>query len=295
MSVYFTLLGFVNLYFEVKTLNSKDSPKLARFLHGFVMGGVWARATPPEVEKGIGIMFVSKRRFSGAAVVAGALLAWAAGSAPAQAGICTSTDDCTLIFDLGNGSSSFGSGNFGTVHLLRSGSTVSVTIDLAAGFFLIETGFPGAVGFFDNLGGGLTIDNFSSAAYSGSASHATDDLHFDGFGYANDAAATTAPSAGPGSKVNVLSFDVSKGTLDDVDDLLSLFSGGGDGDVYFVADVINTNTSGPGAGNTGLIGVTGTEIPPPPHLDIPEPATLGVIGTGLSFIGFTLWRRRQRG
>ena len=250
-------------------------------------------------------MFVSKCRFSGAAAVAGAMLAWAAASAPAQAGICTSTDDCTLIFDLGNGSSSFGSGNFGTLHLVRTGTKVTATIDLANGFFLIDTGFPGAVGFFDSLGGGLTIDNFSSVDYSGSTSvigppyvatgPGANLLHFDGFGYANDAAATTAPSAGSASAVNVLSFDVSKIGLDDVDDLLSLFTNGGDGDVYFVADVINRNTSGPGAGKTGLIGITGVEIPPPPHLDTPEPATLSVIGAGLSFIGFTLWRRRQRG
>src|SRR5438067_13686727 len=99
---------------------------------------------------------------------------------PASADLCASTTSCILNLTQGNAGSGFGTGNFGTVDLERTGSTVTVTIDLASGFFLIDTGFPGTAGFVDSLGGGLTINNFSSAAYSGVLSDGTNDLHFDG-------------------------------------------------------------------------------------------------------------------
>jgi PEP-CTERM motif-containing protein len=206
---------------------------------------------------------------------------------PASADLCASTTNCTLTFTQGNGGSGFGSGNFGTLNLALSGTTVTVTIDLATGFFIIGTGFPGAAGFSDSLGGGLTIGNFSSAAYSGFSSHATSDLHFDGFGFFNNAAGTTAPSAGSASAVNVLSFDVTQGGLNDVEQLLNLANPlGGDGAAYFVVDAINRNTSGPGAGKTGLIAITGGGS----SRDVPEPTTLVLLGLGLFSLAFI--RRR---
>ena len=181
-----------------------------------------------------------------------------------SAGICPSTTSCILTLDQGNGGSGFGSGNFGTVDLELAGNTVTVSVSLASGFKLIGTGFPGAVGFADSLGGGLTIGNFSNPNYSGSLSHATNDLHWDGFGFSNDAAATTAPGSG-GSTVSALSFTVNKGTsLTDVNQLVNLFNpAGGDGAAVFVVDAFNSNTTGAGAGNTGLIRAIGTAVPEP--------------------------------
>ena len=95
------------------------------------------------------------------ALAAGIVLGVAATSTPAHADLCTLTTNCTLHFVLGNGGSGFGSGDFGTLNLSLTGTTVTVTIDLADGFFLINTGFPGTAGFVDDLGGGLTINNFS--------------------------------------------------------------------------------------------------------------------------------------
>src|SRR5690348_13112354 len=134
-----------------------------------------------------------RRRHCGiaASVVAACGLTMGAIPNSAFAGLCASTTDCTLTLATGNGGSGFGTGNFGTVHLGLNTAThvATVTVDLAANFFIIDTGFPGSFGFVDSLGGGLTIDNFSSAAYSGSISHATNDQHFDGFGFVNDVGA----------------------------------------------------------------------------------------------------------
>ena len=203
-------------------------------------------------------------------------------SAPASADLCASTTNCSLTFTQGNNGSGFGSGNFGTLTLTRAGNTVNVSISLASGFFLIGTGFPGSVGFSDSLGGGLTIGAFSNANYSGATSDATSDLHFDGFGFFNNAAATTAPSPGSASAVSSVSFNVFGSSLTDVEQLLNLANpAGGDGQAYFVADVINRNTSGPGAGLTGLIAVTGGG-----GGDLPEPQTLALIALGLFGVAF---------
>jgi PEP-CTERM motif-containing protein len=205
--------------------------------------------------------------------------------------ICASATDCTLTLSQGNSGSGFGTGDFGTVHLTLNTTTDVATIDvtLATGFTVVNTGFPGSFGFADSLGGGLTIGNFSSALYSGAASDATNDLHFDGFGFSNDAAATTGPHAGNG--LSEVSFTVSKGaSLTDVNDLLNLFSpAGGDGPAYFVVDAFNSNTSGPGAGNTGLLSVSGPGNQP----SVPEPGTYVMMTVGLGLVGLAKLRRSK--
>lgn len=225
----------------------------------------------------------SWRLFGSALFAAAALLI----SAPVAAGLCASSTSCSLILSTGNTGSGFGTGDFGTVSLSLSGNTVHVSVSLASGFYIIDTGFPGSFGFSDSLGGGLTIGTFSSAAYSGAISDATNDQHFDGFGFFNDVAATTAPSAGSASALNSVSFDVTKSGLTDVNQLVNFANpAGGDGAVVFVVDAINRNRTGPGAGNTGLIGASGLS-----RQQAPEPASLALMGVGLA--GLAVVRRRR--
>src|SRR5215469_7512973 len=99
------------------------------------------------------------------------------------AGICTNTSDCVLLLNETNAGFSNTNtpqtGNFGTVEIkLTAANTATITVTLATGFRIIQTGFPGSEGFVDSLGGGLTIGNFSSSLYSGGQSNATDSLHF---------------------------------------------------------------------------------------------------------------------
>jgi hypothetical protein len=228
---------------------------------------------------------------------------------PADAGpLCTtSTTSCTLTLDTGNAGSGFGTGNFGTVDLeLSATNTVTVTVDLASGFFIIKTGFPGSFGFSDSLAGTISVDTFSSSAYSGFTSHANSDLHFDGFGYFDDAAATTGPSAGDAARQNVVSFKVHGTGLNDVNQLLnSANPTGGDANAFFVVDAINTNAGpSPGAGNTGLLAVTGSPGCPPgqvlgpngcqPTNPVPEPASMLILGSGLIALGAVVRRRRAK-
>ncbi len=69
--------------------------------------------------------------------------------------ICANTTDCTLMLTQGNSGSGFGTGDFGTVELSLNTLTDVVTVDvkLAAGFQIINTGFPGSFGFVENWRG----------------------------------------------------------------------------------------------------------------------------------------------
>jgi len=214
----------------------------------------------------------------------------------AQASICADVNHCTFDFDIHNvGPTTFGSGSYGTVDLLKVGSTIQITIDLAPGFGLINTGFPNGGGtkyafaFNDNLAAAnFAYGSYNPVTYSGGTT-AAGSYQFDGFGDFERAAATTdLPNSGG---ANVVSFIVTRtGGFTSVQNLI----GPNSNNIYFAADVFYNGTNSPGtgcpqgAGCTGLIGVTGNGTP-----TVPEPVTSGLVGTGLISLFFL--RRRIRG
>jgi PEP-CTERM motif len=212
-------------------------------------------------------------------------LLWVFAPGQAAAGFCSSTSCSLTLTD----SSFIGTGTFGTVNLTLSSNVVTIDVNLASAYRIVQTGFPGAVGFADNLGGGLTMGNFKpnsvlASRYSGYQSLApgctTQDCHWDRFGYANN----TATIAGLNGlfRSQQLSFTVSKGTsITDVHQLLQQFGQGQRGPAYFVVDACVWDPNKRGCGSTGLFAVT----------QIPEPASLAMLASGLLMLGFLLWRR----
>ena len=212
----------------------------------------------------------------------------------ANAAICSDANDCTFTFDIHNvGPTTFGSGPYGTVELTLVGSTIQVTIDLADGFGLINTGFPNGggtaygFGFNDNLSAAnFAYGSYNPNTYNG-GTIAAGAYQFDGFGDFDRAAANTSLANTAGA--NVVTFIITRtGGFSSVQNLVGANSNG----IYFVADVFynGTNTPGTGcpegAGCTGLIGVSGGTP------SVPEPVTSGLVGSGL--IGLFFVGRRFR-
>lgn len=209
----------------------------------------------------------------------------------AEAGFCSSTR-CSLAL---TNSNFIGTGTFGTVNLALSSDVVTVDVNLASAYRIVKIGFPGAIGFADNLGGGLTIDDFKtdgvpisrSPGYKSSSPGCTaTDCRWSDFGYANNAAASRPLQS---ASLQQLSFTVSNtgASITDVRRLVQQFGEGSKGPAYFVVNACLWEGNGRGAGNgrgchsTGLFAVT----------QIPEPASLAIIASGLLALGLLRWKR----
>jgi PEP-CTERM motif-containing protein len=219
------------------------------------------------------------------------------------ADICSSTTDCTFTFDEHNSGFSgiTSTGPYGTVELQLVAGVVDVTLNMASNFRLIDTGFPGTFGFNDTLNDGTpTAGSFSSSLYSGSSNNggvdtgggSGSDLHFDGFGSFDDAAATSGPSAGNTSAVSDLSFTISRaGGFTSVQQLVEETTDGGDGSAFFVADVFDKACgANGGTACTGLVGVSQDAVVQP----VPEPTSYAALLAGFGAIAFVIQRREFR-
>jgi hypothetical protein len=194
----------------------------------------------------------------------------------ASAATCADISNCTFAF---NDSDAFGTGLFGTVNLALNTGKITITVDLADDYRLIDTGSHESFTFNDTVGGSLVLDNFSNANYTPGAGNPGTNPPFSIFEHA------VVYGGGNNNGVNVLSFVVSRTgglVFNDVNQLVELSTGGGNRSAYFAADVIN------GAGVTGAVGANGD-----PLVSTPEPGSTVLLTSGVGMLLALRYRRRR--
>jgi hypothetical protein len=157
------------------------------------------------------------------------------------------------------------SGTIGTVNFVQNGSNVDVTITMNSGFSLLVNG--GDIGI--NTTGGLVLTSSSLTSFSiGGVSALKTNTTLAGFNFSY---IFQTHKSGGQAFPTTLSFTILNANVNQI-------TGFG---VHFCALVGGVCT-----GNTGFVVTTGT---PPPA--VPEPGTLGLLGTGLIGIAGLVRRR----
>lgn len=194
-----------------------------------------------------------------------------------------------LIFTLDSGST-IGSGNYGTVTVHQVATDeVSVTVDLASGVGFVNTGLQPFTFSLDSSIPTLTAASFSNLT-TGFALNATSPISNDGAGTFQYGLTCTTAVCGTGGNApfaGPLTFDltatglletsfISNGTATFAADICTATNGTGCQGATGVAFGNSSTTGGPGTTTGGPGTTTGGTVP--------EPATLALLGLGLTII-----------
>jgi PEP-CTERM motif-containing protein len=201
-------------------------------------------------------------------------------------------------------SSGCGASNYGTVQISDIAGGVSVSVTLAPGIEFVNTGALDGEAFVFSLTGhpDITITNLTTADFSvgDSTGSSPPDISAGGTFGSFDYGITCSGCGTGGSdpKAGPISFDISGVTTSMFTDGLK---NGTETGIFFVVDIINTNTLVCNADNvcvnpTGRVGAPGGNIveclPGIECVVTPEPITLSLFGAGL--LGAVAITRRRR-
>ncbi len=177
---------------------------------------------------------------------------------------------------------------FGTITLTDNGAnTVNMTVSLNSPYEFVNTGFDTDIGFNLGVSPDPTISGTAASGWSFTTT-TPGSLHMDGTGYFEYGFTCTAcGTGGSNPQTGPYTFTITGTGL-----TAANFGEQNAAGNFFAVDIINTSTTGPGAGLTGAVDASqsGTVR----TTATPEPASFALLGAGLIAMSFFLRKRARR-